>query len=281
VKAKLGQNFLYQPHWQRKVADAVHPQAGEVLVEVGGGPGDITALLAEAAGDLTVIEYDPVLADRLAQRFAGRENVQVVHADVLTVDLRALAHAAWERLAARRGEPAPVAAKIRLFGNLPYYITSPILLHLFSSASVLTDAVIMVQREVAERILAQPGHSEFGLLAATTQIYARPRKLFHLPPSAFRPAPKVESTLLALQFVPRAEELGVEAEQFSTFLRAAFARKRKTLANSLQTRYPSATARAAIEAAGLPLDTRAEQLSLERLAAVYRALPETASETSR
>lgn len=272
MKAKLGQNFLSQPHWHRKVVDAVHPQAGEVLVEVGGGPGDITALLAEAAGDLTVIEYDPVLVARLIQRFAGTDNVQVVHADVLTVDFPLLARIACARLAARRGEPAPDPVKIRLFGNLPYYITSPILLHLFASAEVFSDAVIMVQREVAERILAQPGHSEFGLLAATTQIYARPRKLFHLPSSAFRPAPKVESTLLALQFVPRAQELGVKAAEFSAFLRIAFAQKRKTLANSLQTRYPGPQARAAIEAAGLPAHTRAEQLGLEQLATVYRAL---------
>lgn len=272
VKAKLGQNFLYQPHWHRKVVDAVHPQAGDVLVEVGGGPGDITALLAEAAGELSVIEYDPALAARLTQRFSDKENVQVIHADVLTVDFPALARDAWARFALRRGEAAPTPARIRLFGNLPYYITSPILLHLFASAEVFTDAVIMVQREVAERILAQPGHSEFGLLAATTQLYARPRKLFHLPPTAFRPAPKVESTLLALQFVPRAQELGVQASDFSAFLRVAFAQKRKTMANSLQTRYSAATARAAIAAAGLNPQTRAEQLTLDQLAAVFRAL---------
>ena len=272
VKAKLGQNFLYQPHWHRKVVDAVDPQPGDVLVEVGGGPGDITALLADAVSDLTVIEYDPALAARLTQRFSGRENVQVVHADVLTVDFPLLARIACARLAARGGEPAPDPAKIRLFGNLPYYITSPILLHRFASAEVFSDAVVMVQREVAERILAKPGHSEFGLLAATTQLYARPRKLFHLPPSAFRPAPRVESTLLALQFVPRSRELGVNAGEFSVFLRVAFAQKRKTLANSLKTRYPGAPAHTAIEAAGLPAQTRAEQLGLEQLAAVYRAL---------
>lgn len=280
MKAKLGQNFLYQAHWQRKVVDAVHSQSSDVLVEVGGGPGDITALLGEAAGDLTVIEYDPALAAHLTQRFSGKENVYVVHADVLTVDFPTLAREAWTRFASRRGEGIPAPAKIRLFGNLPYYITSPILLHLFASARVFTDAVIMVQREVAERILAQPGHSEFGLLAATTQLYARPRKLFHLPPSAFRPAPRVESTLLALQFLPRAEDLGVQANEFSDFLRVAFAQKRKTLANSLQTRYPPATARAAIATAGLNPQTRAEQLNLEQLAAVYRALPAAASGTS-
>jgi 16S rRNA (adenine1518-N6/adenine1519-N6)-dimethyltransferase len=235
MRAPKGQNFLYQPNWQQRVADAVVPSGAQLdaLAEIGGGPGGLTRLLAPRARRFWVIESDRALALGLRNQFGS----PVLEDDVLTVDFSALAP----------GEPLVVA------GNLPYYITSPILLHLFQHAGAIREAVVMMQREVAERVVARPGGRAFGLLSATAQFYARPQRLFDLPPGAFRPPPQVHSTLMRLEFAPRAAELGVEAAPFMRFLRLAFAEKRKQLGPRL----------------GLPITARAEQLSLEQLAEVY------------
>ncbi|HVA64826.1 MAG TPA: 16S rRNA (adenine(1518)-N(6)/adenine(1519)-N(6))-dimethyltransferase RsmA [Terriglobales bacterium] len=245
MRAPKGQNFLFQEAWQRRVAEAVGPSAR--LLEIGGGPGGLSALLAKQTERLWVVESDAKLAQGLRQRFAERPSVTVIEADILTVDLTGLSP----------GEP------LRVAGNLPYYITSPILLHLFRHAAAIADATLMVQREVADRLVASPGTRAFGLLTATTQLYARPRRLFDLPPGAFRPAPKVHSSLVRLDFAPRAAELGVEVAPFVAFLRRAFAHKRKQLAGYLV--HPGL--------AGLPAQARAEELSLEQLARLYCVMP--------
>src|SRR6185312_14866982 len=235
TKAPRGQNFLYQSAWLERVADAAAAPGARVprLVEIGGGPGGLTERLAPRAEQFWVVESDPALAEGLRARFPG----QVVEADVLEVDLSALAG----------GERLHVA------GNLPYYITSPILLHLFRHAAVIAEAVVMVQREVADRLVAAPGKREFGLLTATTQLYCRPQRLFDLPPGAFRPPPRVHSSVVQLTFAPRAAALGVDEAAFLRFLRTAFAQKRKQLGKRL----------------GIPLAARAEELSLEELAALF------------
>ncbi|HUX68814.1 MAG TPA: 16S rRNA (adenine(1518)-N(6)/adenine(1519)-N(6))-dimethyltransferase RsmA [Terriglobales bacterium] len=245
MRAPKGQNFLYQAGWQRRVAAAVGPSAR--LLEIGGGPGGLSALLAEQSQRFWVVESDPRLAQGLRERFGQRPGVTVIEADILQVDLSAVAG----------GE------RLRVAGNLPYYITSPILLHLYRHAAAIEDATVMVQREVADRLVAGPGTRAFGLLTATTQLYARARRLFDLPPGAFRPAPQVHSSLVRLDFAPRAAELGVEAAPFLAFLRRAFAHKRKQLAG-----YLVDPARA-----GLPARARAEELGLEQLARLYRLMP--------
>lgn len=236
MRAPRGQNFLYQPGWQQRVADAVAPAGSrlDALVEIGGGPGGLTRLLAPRARRFWVIESDPRLAQGLRDEFRAA----VIEKDVLAVDFSALA----------AGTPLQVA------GNLPYYITSPILLHLFQHAAAIREAVVMVQREVAERLVAVPGTRAFGLLTATAQFYARPRRLFDLPPGAFRPAPQVHSSLVRLEFAPQAEALGVDEAAFLRFLRQAFAGKRKQLGPRF----------------GLALRARAEQLSLAQLAEVFK-----------
>ena len=152
---------------------------------------------------------------------AGR-GVEVLHRDVLQVDLT--------ELAARED----AGAKMAVVGNLPYYITSDILLHLFKHEAVLGRVVVMVQREVADRIVAVPGTREYGMLSATCQLYARVERLFTLPPEAFSPAPQVYSSVVRLTMAPRFEELGVEAVGFLGYLRVCFAQKRKTLGNNLR-----------------------------------------------
>jgi 16S rRNA (adenine1518-N6/adenine1519-N6)-dimethyltransferase len=163
---------------------------------------------------------------------------------------------------------------LNIVGNLPYYITSDILLHLFRFAreGILARAVLMMQREVAERIAAPPGVSDYGPLSAFTQLHAQVTNLFTLPPSAFNPPPEVYSTVLRLEFIPRFTELCVDAEGFNKFLRASFMQKRKTLSNNLRAAgYTAAQLEAAWPASITP-QARSEAVPLETMSALYRAL---------
>ena len=157
-----------------------------------------------------------------------------------------------------------------MVGNLPYYITSDILLHLFDYYDQFDLMVIMVQREVAERIAAKPGSRDYGLLSATAQLYTQVEKLFSLPPGAFSPPPKVHSSVLRLRVAPRFNELNVPGEEFIEFLKLAFGMKRKTLVNNLKKRYSEEQVRNALKQAGARADVRAEALSLENTAAIFR-----------
>jgi 16S rRNA (adenine1518-N6/adenine1519-N6)-dimethyltransferase len=163
-------------------------------------------------------------------------------------------------------------AKAHVVGNLPYYITSDILLHLVRFHAYLETIVIMVQREVAERIAAKPGSRDYGLLSATAQLYAKVEKLFTLPPGAFAPAPKVHSTVLRMTIAPQIEALRIEEAPFFLFLKLIFAQKRKTLFNNLRERYDDAVIKEALKEAKVKPDVRAEALDLKHTAEVFRRL---------
>ncbi len=255
----LGQNFLADTQAQRRIVDALGPAAAGDVVEIGPGKAAITDLLAARARRLLAIEVDPALAVSLGARYRGMPNVQVMQADVLSVDLGSLARAPGRSLA--------------VVGNLPYYITSPILRHLFAHEGVLSRAVVMVQREVAERVTASPGTRDYGLLSVLCQVHAQAELLFMLPPEAFTPPPEVHSAVVRLDFAPRWEELGVPPQPFRRFLEACFAQKRKTVNNNLRAAgYPPERIGEAL-AAGRKLATaRAEELSPGELAAIYRLL---------
>jgi 16S rRNA (adenine1518-N6/adenine1519-N6)-dimethyltransferase len=259
-KPKLGQNFLIDEAACLRIADALGDVHERTVVEIGPGHGAITHLLAQRCRWLHCIEFDPALARELSFRFRNDTHVTMHHADVLKTDLAALR--------------APGDSTLDVVGNLPYYITSDILLHLFASArdGVLRRAVLMMQREVAERVTARPGSSDYGALSAATQMHAEAMTLFTLPPSAFSPPPEVHSSVVRLEFAPRFAELDVEADGFNRFLRAGFAQKRKTLKNNLRV---SGFSAAAIDAAWppeLPAQARAEAVSLETMAELYRSL---------
>ncbi len=258
-KPKLGQNFLIDDIARQSIASALGNTAARTVIEIGPGHGAITSILAARCRRLIAIELDPALAAELRFHFRAAPHVEIVEADVLTVDLPTLL---------APGESADVV------GNLPYYITSPILLRLFAAGSrgLLARAVLMMQREVADRLAAAPGCRDYGLLSATTQINARVETLFTLPPAAFSPPPDVFSTVLRLEFAPRFAELGVEAAAFDAFLRSCFAQKRKTLANNLRAAGHSAESLRAAWPTEIPPLSRAESLGLEPLAALYRAL---------
>ncbi len=258
-KPKLGQNFLVDENACLQIADALGDVSARTVVEIGPGHGAITELLAARCRRLHCIEFDPALARELAFRFRNDEHVTIHPADILTTDLKTM---------------LGNAASLDVVGNLPYYITSDILLHLFAAAreGVVSRAVVMMQREVAERIVAGPGSSEYGALSAITQMHARVTNLFTLPPSAFSPPPDVYSTVLRLEFAPRFAELGVAFESFNRFLRASFAQKRKTLANNLRAAGYAPAELTAAWPETIALQARSEAVSLEAMAALYRAL---------
>src|SRR5947207_9584680 len=273
-KAPLGQNFLTDPGAARKIVDALGDAGAATVIEIGPGRGVLTDLLALRAGRLIAIELDRVLAAQLRMRYATRPSVEVIEANVLTVDFANVIRRRPGPLL-NQGPQAPsdeTLAKAHVAGNLPYYITSDILLHLFRYHTYLETIVIMVQREVAERIAARPGSRDYGLLSATAQLYAKVEKLFTLPPEAFAPPPKVHSTVLRMKVAPRFDELEVAPTEFIEFLKLAFAMKRKTLLNNLKKRYSEEQIRAALKQAGVRAYIRAEAMSLEKTAAVFKAL---------
>ncbi|MGC2298361.1 MAG: 16S rRNA (adenine(1518)-N(6)/adenine(1519)-N(6))-dimethyltransferase RsmA [Acidobacteriaceae bacterium] len=254
-KPKLGQNFLVDPAACMAIVDALGDISRETVVEIGPGAGAITELLALRARRLIAIELDRDLAARLRAQFPALE---IIEADVLTVDLNTLR---------REGE------KLRVVGNLPYYITSGILLRLFHFNGAIASAVIMMQREVGDRVAATPGSRDYGLLSATTQLYAKVERILTLPPSAFMPPPDVHSTVLRLTMRPRFAELGVHPETFLLFLRQSFAQKRKTLGKNLRAAgLNSARVAGALEKASIPASARAEELDLEHMAVLWTTL---------
>lgn len=258
-KPKLGQNFLISPTAPGAIVRALGDISEATVVEIGPGHGAITDLLAQSAGRLIAVEYDRLLAAKLALRFAAAPKVEIISADILAVDLQAMA--------ARAGR------KLLIAGNLPYGITSDILLHLFAHHTAIERAVLMVQREVADRVTAAPGTREYGLLTATTQLYGNAEPLFTLSPSDFSPPPEVRSTVFRLQMAPRFADLGVEPAAFIPFLRQCFAQKRKTLVNNLRnTGYPGESIQHAFAACGVDAQVRAEALLLTAMACIYRQL---------
>lgn len=240
------------------IVSALGGLAQHTVVEIGPGAGAITDLLAPRAHRLVAIEIDRELAPRLRQQFASQSSVEILEADVLAVDFEALQ---------QDGSP------LLIIGNLPYYITSDILLRLFYFHRCIARAVIMVQREVADRIAAVPGTRDYGLLSATAQLYARVERVLTLPPQAFMPPPEVYSTVLRLDMQPQFEDLGIQPEPFIGFLKQSFAQKRKTLAKNLRAAgYDASAAAHAIAAAGAQPTARAEELDLGTMAAIWKAL---------
>lgn len=264
-KPKLGQNFLNDQEAARKIVDALGDVTQRTVIEIGPGRGAITKLLAQRAGRLIAIEYDRQLTAGLRMEYLTRKNVEIIEADVLAVDLETLVRGAMHGVSDFSKQPRATADVV---GNLPYYITSDILLKLFRFHGNFRTLVIMVQREVADRMAAKPGTRDYGVLTVTTQLYAEVENLFTLPPEAFTPPPKVHSTVLRLRMAPRFERLGVVPEKFFEFVKMAFAQKRKTLVNNLKVGYAEERVRAVVKKAGV----RAEALSVEELAEVFKAI---------
>lgn len=258
-KPKFGQNFLVDDAARHAIVDALGDLTKRTVIEIGPGHGAITEILAGRCHNLIALELDRALAAELTFRFRDQPQVQVVEGDVLATDFCAL---------------VPQGETVDVIGNLPYYITSDILLQLFAagSAGLIARAVLMMQREVADRVSAAPGVRDYGLLSATAQMNAQVESLFTLPPSAFSPPPEVYSTVLRLEFAPRFAELGVDAAPFNKFLKQCFAQKRKTLKNNLLAAGYSPEDLSAAWPISVPAQARAESLALEPMAELYLSL---------
>lgn len=242
AKKHLGQNFLHERGVVEKIVQAIDPRPGDRIVEIGPGQGALTLPLLDRHGALTAIEFDRDLLAPLALAAQSHGALTLVPADVLEVDFSALA-----------GDE-----KIRLVGNLPYNLSSPILFHALDHAGAIRDMHFMLQKEVVDRMAAPPGNKVYGRLSVMLQAYCVVTPLFKVPPGAFRPAPKVDSAVVRL--VPRAPEtIGIaDRARFAAIVRAAFGQRRKTLRNALGAEVDAAT----LAAAGLDPGARAEQLAV-------------------
>ena len=269
LKPKLGQHFLADDSFALQIVDTLGDVSQNTVLEIGPGRGILSSLLAKRVRRLIAVELDRVLAAQLRLRFGMFPNVEVIEADILSIDFDSLF---GPKPGLRRPGIELRPEPVKVIGNLPYYITSDILLRLFEYSKYFETIVILVQREAADRIAAKPGSRDYGLLSATAQLYARVEKLFSLPPAAFAPPPKVHSTVLRLTIAPRQEELGVAGDGFIDFLKLSFGQKRKTLWNNLKANYPEGQLRAALASAKVKPAARAETLTLEENAALFQAL---------
>jgi 16S rRNA (adenine1518-N6/adenine1519-N6)-dimethyltransferase len=268
ARQKLGQHFLSDPGWREKIARAIRvsphgmpprdaAQDGFCWIEIGAGHGEMTEHLLKSGAPVIAIELDAPLVERLQKVAQTHPQLKVVSGDVLQTDLSDLA-------AGRR---------MRIYGNLPYYITSPILHHFFRYADQLDEAYIVIQLEVAQRLTARPGNKLYGYLSVATQFYTRPDFALRLPRGAFRPPPEVGSALVALRFPGERAKLGIADENdFLEFVKGCFGQKRKTLSNNLRKLAPPERVRGILRDLKIREDARAEQLSVAQLAALYKAI---------
>ena len=268
-RQRLGQHFLSDPGWREKIAGAIRvsPRGMEALpssaprdycwIEVGAGHGEMTQYLIRNGAPVYAVELDPPLVERLKRLAKEHSNLTIVPGDVLQADLRAIAS----------------GYRIRLYGNLPYYITSPILHHFFQYADLVDEIHIVVQLEVAQRLTAHPRSKSYGYLSVVTQFYARPDFALRLPRGAFRPPPEVGSALVTLRLPGERPSLAVQDDQgFLEFVKTCFAQKRKTLSNNLRNIAGLEQTRTLLRDLSLRKDARAEQLSVGELAMVYQSI---------
>jgi 16S rRNA (adenine1518-N6/adenine1519-N6)-dimethyltransferase len=249
-RKRFGQHFLHDQAILRRIVETISPQPGDRIVEIGPGEGALTFPLLRAAGKMTAIELDRDLIEPLRERAHDIGDLEIISADVLTVDFTALAN----------GSP------LRIVGNLPYNISTPILFHCLEHAAAISDMHFMLQKEVVDRMAAAPGSKVYGRLSVVLQLRCSVEPLLHVPPSAFRPPPKVDSAIVRLVPLAKSAAADVDASLLANIVRAAFGQRRKTLSNSVG---QFATA---ADLAGIGIDprARAEQLAPAAFVALAR-----------
>lgn len=262
---RLGQHFLRDRRTIQRIIEALAPEAGETIVEIGPGTGALTSALVESASRVIAVEFDAKLAPLLGERFAGWPNFRLVMADALTTDFCA------EIL------PAPTA---RVVANLPYNISTAILQRLIAQRACFKEMVLMLQREVVERVLAPAGTTDRGFISVVVEAYCETEKLFDVAPGAFRPPPKVWSSVMRLKFRPRINAEVMDEELLWETVSAGFAQKRKTILNNLrhvsgrlqETLKRHGGASIVLCKANVELRRRAETLTLEEWARIVQAM---------
>ena len=266
---RFGQNFLIDTHVLEKIIDSAHITKDDFVLEIGPGIGTMTQYLAESAREVAAVEIDNTLIPILQDTLKDWDNVTVIHNDILKVEIRQLA------LEKNGGKPIKVVA------NLPYYITTPIIMGLFENQVPIDSITIMVQKEVADRMQVGPGTKDYGALSLAVQYYAKPQIVANVPPNCFMPRPKVGSAVIRLE---RYEKPPVEVKNeklMFRLIRASFNQRRKTLVNGLKNSpeisYTKEQIEKALEACGLPLNIRGEALTLEQFAQLANAFEEIQS----
>lgn len=256
----LGQHFLRDTRARERILGLLQPRAEDCWLEIGPGHGEMTLPLAAVSRTLTAVERDPGLATSLRDRLSALAGARVVQRDILKFPLAE----------ALRGTPS---RRLRIYGNLPYYITSPILRYLFAASGLIEDIHVMVQREVAERLVAAPDGRDYGYLSVLTQFFTAPEILLAIPRSAFQPPPQVESALVRLLPPGLSPTLKIkQPEAFLRFVGLCFRQKRKTLVNNLRATHAAGRVEEELRAGGLPSKARAEELSLQTFARLYTSL---------
>ena len=264
---KFGQNFLIDGHVLEKIINAAGVGKEDMVLEIGPGIGTMTQYLAENAGKVVAVEIDKNLIPILQETLSGYENVTVINEDILKVDIKALAEEY------NQGRPIKVVA------NLPYYITTPIIMGLFESGVPIDNSTVMVQKEVADRMQSGPGTKDYGALSLAVQYYAKPYIVANVPPNCFIPRPNVGSAVIRLT---RHEEPPVKVTDpalMFELIRASFNQRRKTLQNGLNNaqnlNFTKEQIGSAIEHMGLPATVRGEALTLEQFAGLANYFTET------
>jgi 16S rRNA (adenine1518-N6/adenine1519-N6)-dimethyltransferase len=252
ARPKLGQHFLRDRRFQRRIVETLAIQSNDLVCEVGAGRGAMTELLAARARQVVALEVDRELAQRLQQKFFNKPGIEILEADILQSDLASLC---------RRYQQE----QCLVFGNLPYYISSPILRHLLDYTGWIRGMGLVVQREVAERLCALPGSRPYGYLTVLTQLDTSPRIEFGIPPGAFSPPPKVDSALVTFEMKPgRTRPPAQERKALLEFMKLCFAHKRKNLLNNLAPVYTRQRVETELATLKLPPTIRAEELALEQ-----------------
>jgi 16S rRNA (adenine1518-N6/adenine1519-N6)-dimethyltransferase len=286
-RPKLGQHFLVDQHVQRRIVDALPIGQKELVVEIGPGRGAMTGLLLDRARRVAAIELDSALAETLRREFLGEKRLEVIEADILTTDVGRLCR-------------EHQAEKCFVFGNIPYYITSPILHHLFGFHTSIRSMALLMQREVAMRLTARPRSRNYGYLTVLARVFSSPRLLLDVPRGAFSPPPQVTSALVGFEMRPRpggalpslsdaggpgpgypANWDAGEVERFLRFVQACFAQKRKRLLNNLGRIYGREAVEVQLDRVGLAVEVRAEELEVEELAEIFAGLREVQSRKSK
>lgn len=252
ARKRFGQNFLHDPSVIRQIVSSIGPSPDDHLVEIGPGKGAITTALLSEAGGLDVVELDRDLIKPLAELCADLGELTIHSADALKFNFCSLAKA---------GE------KLRVVGNLPYNISTPLLFHLLDQADCITDMHFMLQKEVVDRMAAQPGNKTYGRLSVMLQARCKITPLFDIGPGAFKPAPKVTSAFVRLQPCATPVVDILDNQVFAQVVAQAFAQRRKTLRNNLKDMLSGSE----IEALGIDPGIRSEQLTLESFAALANA----------
>lgn len=261
-RPKLGQHFLTDRRTRERIIESIPLRADDLVVEIGPGRGAMTALLASRADRVVAVELDAGLAERLKLMFRDDPRVEVVEADILSTDFEEIC---------RNHQ----VEQCFVFGNVPYYITSPILDRLFHFRRAIRAMALLMQREVAARITAVPGSRAYGYLSVLAQLYSKPRIALTVPPGAFSPPPKVHSALVNFEMVPAASPAGtqsVDPEELLSFAKVCFGKKRKSLLNNLAGAYPRSQVEEVLAGFSLARTVRAEQISVDDLARLYDRL---------